>query len=57
MSDELNFREARLDWKTIAILGAASAVLYAGFHYGGLPVLYGVAGLTVGYLVGYCRRQ
>ncbi len=56
MDSDLAFREARIGFKGVVILGVVSAAVYAAVSHYGMAATFGIAGLTIGYLVARCTK-
>lgn len=50
MDQDLAFRESRIGWPAAVGFGVVGLALYAAANYLGSAVVYGVSGMTVGYL-------
>ena len=57
IDQEIRDRETRLDLLDIAGFAGASIVVAVLVSLYGVPALLGIAGLTVGYILGICTRK
>lgn len=52
MDNDLAFRESRVTWRGVVMLGAAGAIVYTAITLFGSVIVGLVAAVTVGYLLG-----
>lgn len=51
MDNDLAFRESRVTWRGVVMLGAAGAIVYTAITLFGSVVVGVLAGVTVGYIL------